>query len=241
MKRLRCIGLLSALLAAALLCAPMGAVAAERDSISATGVAVTEAEPDMAYVYLRLEKDAATAEETRDGLARQIDSLKKMLRAQLIDEKDVKIAGYNFSPKYVMEKNKRVQKGYSASASANVKVKDLRKLSAVIDRGIEKSSAYVERVEFGLKDRNVIERRLLAEAVENAKQKAAIVAQSGGRALGALIRANISSSGGEARVQMNQDWKLRGSMNLAAEAVPTELAPGTITVRTSVSTEFALK
>ena len=52
--------------------------AEERDSVTVTGSAVTEVEPDMAYVYLELSKEAPTAEEAREGVA-VFDPLKALM------------------------------------------------------------------------------------------------------------------------------------------------------------------
>ena len=99
----------------------------------------------------------------------------------------------------------------------------------------------VDRVEFGLKNRSLFENSLLEEAVANARSKAAVVARAGGRTLGHLIHASFSTMGDATRtVNRNMMMAKAASMD-AAEAVPTELDPGIITVDASLSLEFALE
>jgi uncharacterized protein YggE len=215
--------------------------AAAKDTISVSGTAVTDAEPDMAYVTMYLEMKGDTATEVRQGMADKIAALKRVLLGQLIEDKDIKSSGYSFGPRYEYERNKRVQKGFSSSANVVVKVRDLHKLSAVIDKSITQSGASVNNVEFGLQNRNIIEQSLLDDAVTNGRAKAGIVANAGGRTLGNLLSADINNAGGETRVQMPQATlaMMKESVNDAAMA-PTLFAPGTITVRTTVYMVFSL-
>ena len=82
---------------------------------------------------------------------------------------------------------------------------------------------------------------LLEEAVTNARSKAAVVARAGGRTLGRLIHAGFSTSGNVTHT-MNRNMMMAKAASLdAAEASPTELDPGVITVNANVDLEFALE
>ena len=120
------------------------------------------------------------------------------------------------------------------------KIKNLEKLSAVIDKSVG-CNFTVDRVEFGLNNRSLFENRLLEEAVANARSKAAVVARAGGRSLGHLIHASFSTTGNATRaVNRNMVMAKAASMDMA-ESTPTELDPGVITVDANVDLEFALE
>lgn len=137
-------------------------------------------------------------------------------------------------------KNKRRLTGYVARADYKVKIKNLEKLSAVIDKSVG-CNVTVDRVEFGLNNRSLFENRLLEEAVANARSKAAVVARAGGRSLGHLIHASFSTTGNATRaVNRNMVMAKAASMDMA-ESTPTELDPGVITVDANVDLEFALE
>lgn len=222
------------------LCVTGLAAAEERDSITVTGAAVTEVEPDMAYVYLDLMKEAPTAEEAREGVAAKLQSLKTVLLGAAVTGENVKSTGYNLEPVYTYNDGKRKQNGFRASTTMKVKVENLDRLSEILDKSVTRAGANVSRVEFGLNNKNIVEQRLLTEAVTNARSKAELVATAGGRSLGVMIQANISSSGGENHVVMNSPM-LMAKMDRAEGGTPTELNPGTITVRSSVNLVFALR
>ena len=215
------------------------ALAAERDSISVNGHASAEVSPDMATLYGGLEKRAATAEEARENLAKDMAAFKRVLLLQLIPSQDIQTVHYSLQPEYVFEKNKRRLIGYVGRCDYKVKVKDLEKLSAVIDKSVG-SSLLIDRIDFGLNNRSLFENQLLDEAVSNARSKAAVVARAGGRALGHLIRANLGTVTGATR-SMNRNMLMAKTADMAMEPAPTEVNPGVITVEANVSLEFALQ
>lgn len=244
MSRLLCAMLLAG---AAMLAMPRTSSAADAaarlEAIAVTGTAVTEEAADMADISFALEENAASAETARNALAGRIEILKKSLSSQRIAGKDIKTSGYYFNPRYEYVKDKRVKRGYTAAVTVNVTVRDLSRLSSVMDDAITLASASIRRLDFDLSDRDGISRALLKEAVADAREKAAIVAAAGGRTLGVLIHANIGNAGGASRVdRQNEASPMNyGKAALSAEASPTELYPGTISVSCSVYTEFALK
>ena len=231
MKR-KCIALLLVMMTVfAFFCS--GALAAERDSISVNGHASAEVAPDMATLYGNLEKRAAVAETARENLAKDMASFKHILLGQAIPGEDIQTVRYSLQPEYSYEKNKRRLTGYVARADYKVKIKNLEKLSAVIDT--------VDRVEFGLNNRSLFENRLLEEAVANARSKAAVVARAGGRSLGHLIHASFSTTGNATRA-VNRNMMMAKAANMdTAESTPTELDPGVIAVNVNVDLEFALE
>ena len=180
----------------------------------------------MATLYGNLEKRAAV-------------TFKHMLLGQAIPGEDIQTVRYSLQPEFSYEKNKRRLTGYVARADYKVKIKNLEKLSAVIDKSVG-CNFTVDRVEFGLNNRSLFENRLLEEAVANARSKAAVVARAGGRSLGHLIHASFSTTGNATRaVNRNMVMAKAASMDMA-ESTPTELDPGVIAVNVNVDLEFAM-
>ena len=216
-----------------------GAFAAERDSISVNGHASAEVSPDMATLYGNLEKRATVAETARENLAKEMAAFKHVLLGQMISGQDVQTVRYTLQPEYSYDKNKRRLTGYVARADYKVKIKNLEKLSAVIDKSIA-CNFTVNRVEFGLNNRSLFENSLLEEAVANARSKAAVVARAGGRTLGRLIHASFGTVSNATR-SVNRNMMAKAASMDAEEATPTELDPGVITVNANVDLEFALE
>ena len=83
-----------------------------------------------------------------------------------------------------------------------------------------------------------MQRQLLSAAVENARDKAAVVANVGSRSLGNMLSADVNSVGGAAIVASGAN-KLRASA-MADEAASTELMPGKIKLNARVQVVFSL-
>ena len=212
----------------------------ERDSISVTGSASAEAVPDMAVVSLSMTEYGKSAADARTAIAARIEKLNKLVLSMGIAAKDFKNSGYELAPNYVMEGNKRVQKGYAGTASFAVTVGNLANLGAVIDESAAKCSASVNNVDFGLQKRDQIERRLLSAAVKDAKERASVVAASGGRTVGALISANIGNAGAPSPMRGMMMKNFSGDA-VSLAGVQTELSPGVIKVSVSMNLVFELK
>ena len=215
-----------------------GTYAAERDSISVNGHAATEVVPDMATLFGALEKRALTAEEARNGLAKEMQALKHLLTVQMIPDQDIQTIRYSLQPEYVYDKNKQRLTGYLARADYKIKIKNLDELGSVMDKSIN-IGLVINRVEFGLNNRSLFENSLLDEAVTNARAKAAVVARAGGRTLGRLIHANLGTVAGATRT-MNRNMLMAKTAD-SAEAAATEFDPGVISVSVDVNLEFELE
>ena len=207
-------------------------LAAERDSISVTGHASAEVAPDMAVLFGGLEKRAATAEEARENLAKEMAAFKHLLLVQAIPDQDIQTIHYSLQPEYRFEKNRRKLTGYAARADYKVKIKNLEKLSDVIDKSVN-VNLLIDRVDFGLNNRSLFENRLLDEA--------AVVARAGGRSLGYLIRASLGTVTGATRTMNRNMMMAKLEDGAAMESTPTEINPGVISVEANVSLEFALE
>lgn len=208
------------------------------DTIQITGTASRTVDPDMATVNFAFEKQGATLEEVRQAGADDSTRFINSMLGQGISRSDIATAGYNISPRYTYERNgARKLNGYQVNANWSVKVRNLDKLGTLIDKGLT-SANRMDNVKFGLQDEDLIKRRLLSQAVENAKYTAAAVANAGGRGLGVLRQASIPSTS-VVQVQPLMMAKLARA-NAAEDATETELAPTALTVTVRVDTLFAL-
>ena len=78
---------------------------------------------------------------------------------------------------------------------------------------------------------------LLAKAVENARQQAAVVANAGGRTLGTLLSASFSTVN---QVERSAARPMLNKMAMADSNVPTQIEAKNITISVNVNTVFKL-
>lgn len=216
------------------------AAAAEPNTIAVSGMAEQEVAPDMAYIDVGINVRADDAETARTQEAQIASQIRKALLELAITDNDLQNTSYYLYQEYKVDRNGvRTADKYVLDSSIKVTVKDLDKLSQVIDNVVEAGATNISNITYALSTQNIIQRQLLATAVENARDKAAVVANAGSRTLGNMLSADINSFDGGTIVAYGAN-KLRSTTNLAEDGVATKLSPGKIKLNARVQVVFSL-
>lgn len=216
------------------------AAAAEPNTIAVSGMAEQEVAPDMAYIDVGINVRAADAETARTQEAQIASQIRRALLGLAITDNDLQNTSYYLYQEYKVDRNGvRTADKYVLDSSIKVTVKDLDKLSQVIDNVVEAGATNISNITYALSTQNIIQRQLLATAVENASDKAAVVASAGSRTLGNMLSADINSFDGGTIVAYGAN-KLRSTTNLAEDGVTTKLSPGKIKLNARVQVVFSL-
>lgn len=214
--------------------------AAEPNTIAVGGMAEQEVAPDMAYVDLGITVRANDAETARAEEAKIAQQIRRSLLGLAITDNDLQNTGYYMYQEYKVDRDgKRTAGQYVLNSSVKVTVRDLDKLSKVIDNTVKAGVTNIDSVSYALSTQNIVQRQLLAAAVENAREKAAVVANAGSRTLGSMLSADINGFTGGTVVAAGSN-KLRSAAPMADGAEATELAPGKIKLNARVQVVFAL-
>lgn len=216
------------------------AAAAEPNTIAVSGMAEQEVAPDMAYIDVGINVRADDAETARTQEAQIASQIRRALLGLAITDNDLQNTSYYLYQEYKVDRNGvRTADKYVLDSSIKVTVKDLDKLSQVIDNVVEAGATNISNITYALSTQNIIQRQLLATAVENARDKAAVVANAGSRTLCNMLSADINSFDGGTIVAYGAN-KLRSTTNLAEDGVATKLSPGKIKLNARVQVVFSL-
>lgn len=216
------------------------AAAAEPNTIAVSGMAEQEVAPDMAYIDVGINVRADDAENARTQEAQIASQIRRALLGLAITDNDLQNTSYYLYQEYKVDRNGvRTADKYVLDSSIKVTVKDLDKLSQVIDNVVEAGATNISNITYALSTQNIIQRQLLATAVENARDKAAVVANAGSRTLGNMLSADINSFDGGTIVAYGAN-KLRSTTNIAEDGVATKLSPGKIKLNARVQVVFSL-
>lgn len=216
------------------------AAAAEPNTIAVSGMAEQEVAPDMAYIDVGINVRADDAETARTQEAQIASQIRRALLGLAITDNDLQNTSYYLYQEYKVDRNGvRTADKYVLDSSIKVTVKDLDKLSQVIDNVVKAGATNISNITYALSTQNIIQRQLLATAVENARDKAAVVASAGSRTLGNMLSADINSFDGGTIVAYGAN-KLRSTTNLAEDGVATKLSPGKIKLNARVQVVFSL-
>lgn len=194
------------------------------DFFTADGQGEQSAVPDQATIYLGITTNAQTVATAKDNANKTADKIIKVIKAQGIDEKDIKTTNYSVSPNYgtkprvitpqagvneagsspesliypippINDDNPQIV-GYTVSQNLEIKVKPIDKVNNVIDLATANGANLVNGINFTFSDnlQKSLEKKAREQAVKEAKEKAQNLAQVAGIRLGRVINIIEGSS-----------------------------------------------
>lgn len=214
------------------------ALAATSDAphISVSATASMEVAPDIANISFDVNGKGTNASEAATASAAKVDNVRRLLLGCNLTREDIITTSYTIYPEL---DNKGKTKGYIARNSLAIKVKDITIVGTVIDKLSSAGIDSINNVTFDVANKSLYRNKLLAQAVEKARQEATVVANAGGCSLGRLLSASINSYNNYPRSYANIMLKADA---VGAEAAPvTNLVAESINLKASVDTVFALQ
>lgn len=228
---------------------PGGASAAERPLaerplpvIRVQGEGEVFAAPDMAIVTLGVLREAKTARQALDDNNAAMAEVIKAMKAEGIAGKDLQTSGFSIQPRYYHPPRKSDGEvgppqivGYAVSNNLTVRVRELGKLGAILDRAVTLGVNTGTGISFTNADPAQFIEKARAAAVKDAAGRAATIAGAAGVSLGQLLE--ISENYTQPRpVPMARAKMMVEAM--AADAVPVEAGESSYTVNVQASWEI---
>ena len=206
-----------------------------RPTLSVDGQGTGTAAPDMATVTIGVTtqgKDAAKAQNDNAWVSNQIQAA---VRGLGIAEKDIQTRNYSFYPNYSTDKDRRNEvTGYTVNNSVIVVVRDIKLTGKVIDAALNNGANEINSLDFSASDTKAVRKVALLNAVQDARDKADIIAKGlGKRTVGIQ---NVSESTGYIETR-----RFGGNMLMAvAKDAATPIAPGSLSLTANVHIDFIL-
>jgi hypothetical protein len=156
-------------------------------TISVQGSGKVSAVPDIATLNFGVQTGRQnTAAGAMKMLTEKMTAVINELEAAGVEEKDIRTQYLNLNPAYDWNEGKRVDRGFEATQSLMVKVRDLDKISTVLDVAVKAGANQAGSVGFTIDDPEVLKEQARAEAIEDAKIKAMKLAKDLGVGLGSM-------------------------------------------------------
>ena len=164
-------------------------------SISIVGEGKVTGVPDIANIQLgySIEKPtvAAAQKDNSDKMNAMIDKLKKDFK---IDAKDIQTANYYISPQYDWNNGKQTLRSYLVSQNLDVKVRQMDKVSAIIEAAGVIGLNQVGNLTFAIDNPEALKQQARELAIAQAKEKAESLSKVVGVKLGKIISFSESSN-----------------------------------------------
>ena len=206
-----------------------------RPTLSVDGQGTGTAAPDMATVTIGVTtqgKDAAKAQNDNAWVSNQIQAA---VRGLGIAEKDIQTRNYSFYPNYSTEKDHRNEvTGYTVNNSVIVVVRDIKLTGKVIDAALNNGANEINSLDFSTSDTKAVRKVALLNAVQDARDKADIIAKGLGKRIVGIQSVSESTGYIETR-------RFGGNMLMAAaKDAATPIAPGSLSLTANVHVDFIL-
>ena len=200
--------------------------------VTVSGEAMTKVEPDAAVIVLSVVTQNAQAITAQQENARKSEAVANAIKNTAGANAEIKTSDYSLQPQYDYRDN-RLPKivGYNARNSVIVTMSDLRHVGAVIDTASSAGANSIDNVSFILRQTSPARGQALADATQQAKNKANSIAQAlGGRVLRVVEENENATVTGEREMEnqatLNYDGALRKSI--------TPISSGQLSIKSNV-------
>lgn len=202
-------------------------------TIRATGEAQVSVRPDIALVMAGVEATGKDLGKVTTEVARQTRNVLGALEKAGIAEKDIQTVRHDIQVERPWDSGRPGPiTGYTVSDELRVKVRDVNKVGAVLDRVVAAGSNVLRGLSFEKDDPTPDRARALALAVANARVKAEAMAKAAGVQLGQVVA--VSEGSGQAPIV-----PMMGAMRTAA-APSTSVQPGEVDISATADVIFAI-
>jgi len=152
------------------------------------------------------------------------------LRGALGAGADIKTASFSISPnyRYPREGGQPTITGYTATNVVRVRTDDLSQVGKLIDISTQSGANVIQQVQFSLKDERAVRTEALKQAAAEARSKAQAIAGALDLRITRILFVDESSPVVIPRVYQAAAMRTAGT-------APTQLEPGTIDVRATIS------
>jgi hypothetical protein len=202
--------------------------------VTAVGRADTEAAPDRAVVLLTVRANGKSAAEAAQGAARRSASVLEALRGRLGPGERAETAANSVQPAYAYEQGKPPRiTGYQAEHQLRARTAKLAEIGALLDAATASADVSVDSVRFELSDPATAQANALRLAAQDARTRAAAVADGLGLALGPVRSAREL---GAPQATPMADYRMKA----AAAPAATEVVTPQLVIHGEVEVSFEL-
>ncbi len=205
-------------------------------TVSVTGSGKVTVIPDMATINLGVIIERPTAKAAREAAAAAMTSVVDAVRTLGIADKDIATANVSLNPVYDYPNNAAPKiRGYQLQNTITITVRDLTKLSDLLDNSVIAGATTVNGISFDVADRTAAEAQAREAAVKDAKTKADTLASG----LGVRIT-GVASIAESVSTPVWYGANLAPSAAAGDKAAQTPVLPGSTDVVITVQVAFLI-
>jgi len=223
--------------------------ASEPATVSFSGHGEVFAVPDIANISLTLRKESKTAKEAQAAVAVKEKSVLDFLKSKNVDEKDIKTENASVYPKYDYVRTlcpesvsydcggKQVLTGYEASESITIKVRNVDDAGAIMQGLGDIGVSELNGPNYAIDKEDALKAEARKKAIDEAKEKAKVLAKDLGIKLGKIK--NFNESGNYYPVMYGKGAMMDSAVSSAP--APAQLPKGENIISSDVTITYEIK
>jgi len=197
--------------------------------VTVTGEATIAVAPDTAMMRIGVSSQDKTARDASETNAKQMTSVLNAIKGAGVADRDIQTSRLSLQPQYDPNKGGTARlTGFQASNQVTVRIRDIDKLPAILDRAISAGANEMSGIEFVVSEQSKLLDQARDDAIADARRKAELYAKAAGAKLGHVV--SITEEGSTPPPRPMQAMR--------AGAVP--IAPGEQTLRAMVTVSYEL-
>ena len=207
-------------------------------TITVGGEGKVTVKPDLAHVQLGVQIQKPTAKAARDAAAVAMSNVVGAIKKLGVDDKDIQTTQVSLNAVYDYPNNAApVLRAYQLTNQVVVTVRDLTKITDVVDDAVTAGATSVDGISFDVADRTAAEAQAREAAAKDARAKADVYAKTLGLAISgvASVSEQISTP-----VWYGQNYAASAAGSATDKAVPTPVQAGSTDVTISVTVSFLI-
>lgn len=204
-----------------------------KETISFAGEGEVIGIPDIASITFSVITERMTAKEAMTENAEKMNKVISFIKESGVDEKDVKTQTFVLRPRYDWKRGTRIFRGYELTSTLAVKVRDLEKISDIIDGAVSKGANQVGDIQFVIDDPEKLKEEARLKAIKNARERAESVAKATRLKLGKIVSFSETSA---PQPIPRVFYEAAGG-----EGEAPEIERGSLEIKVNVSLTFELK
>ncbi len=166
------------------------------NTISFNGEGKVSAKPDIAKINFAIITEGTTSKAAQDLNSPKSKTVTDFLKKQGVADKDIKTTSYNIYPQYSYPRSGVPEiKSYQVSQSFELKVRDLEKISGILDGLTLAGANNIINLGFTIDDPEKLRSEARAKAIADAKKKASELESQIGISLGKIVNFSENASG----------------------------------------------
>ncbi|MDI3507992.1 MAG: uncharacterized protein PWP48_124 [Clostridiales bacterium] len=212
----------------------------DKSILTAAGEGKVMAKPDRATINMGVQTEDKDAKTAQTQNAQKMDAVMKKLKALGISDEDIKTSQYNVFPQYDYNNDgKSTLRGYQVVNMVNVTVKDTAKLGDIIDQATQAGANRMDSVAFAVSEPDKYYNEAIAKAIEQAKEKANVMANTAGVKIKGTI--NVSEAAAQSQPVYDMGGMEYAKDQAVAAVAPTPIASGQLEVKANVIVTFEIQ